>query len=276
MALLLYLFTAAALTAEADSLKSLPDYEFLPVTNRAFPVGEKLTFGIYYQFIRVGTAVMTVEDTVLINGHPAIQIRTKARSASFFDNFFKVRDEIHSYVDVRYYHSLKFEKRLREGSYYHDLNLLYDYDKGKLFGESIRYEPENINKIKEQKKFEAELNRGLFDVLASFYYVRLSSIEPGMPISIASNDNEKVYPIIVFVQKKEKVEVDAGKFRTIMVLPKLKTEALFKQRGNILIWLTDDRYKIPVKVESSLSFGSIYIYLEKIEGHQLPLPSQLK
>jgi hypothetical protein len=38
--------------------------------------------------------------------------------------------------------------------------------------------------------------------------------------------------------------------------------------------VTDDQYKIPLKVEAELFFGSIYVEIEKIEGHQLPLPSQ--
>ncbi len=281
MVLFLLIFLLAvnlSLSAQtaSDTTEKAPEFNFISVENLAFAVGERLTFGIYYQFIRVGSATMSIEDTVVISGRKCIHIKTTARSASFFDTFYKVRDEIHSYVDAEYYHALKFEKKLQEGSYYHDLTLIYDYNKGKLYGKSIRYNDEKKSSVREKKEFQTELVQPLFDVLASFYFVRLNKLEPGMPVTVVSNDNEEVYPLLVYVQKKDKVKVAAGRFRALQVVPKLKGEAVFKQKGSIIIWLTDDEYKIPVKVESELAFGSIYVELEKIEGHKPHLPSQSK
>lgn len=246
------------------------------IENNAFAVGEKLTFGIYYQFIRVGTAIMEVKDTLDFDGHRVIHIQTRARSANFFDNFYKVRDEINTYLDIRGYYSRKFSKRLSEGSYYVNLDIVYDYEKNMLSGNMMRFADIERKKIKENssKTFEVEINKHVYDVLASFYVTRLKPLEPGFPISMLSNDNEKLYPINVFSQKREVIETKAGRYKTVLVIPKLQGKALFEQKGKILIWLTEDRYRIPVKVESKLYFGSIYVELEKIEGHILPLPSQ--
>lgn len=248
------------------------------VENNAFVVGEKLTFGIYYQFIRVGTAIMEVKDTLEIDGHRVIHIQTRARSANFFDNFYKVRDEINTYLDIRGYFSRKFSKRVSEGSYFVNLDVVYDYEKNMLSGNMLRFADIERKKIKENscKTFEVEINERVYDVLASFYVTRLKPLEPGFPIRMLSNDNEKLYPINVFLQKREVVETKAGKFKTVLVIPKLQGESLFKQKGKILIWLTEDRYRIPVKVESKLYFGSVYVELEKIAGHILPLPSRIK
>ena len=269
--------------AQSDSLSKLTDKDFPPIEfesyeNKAFWVGEKLTFGIYYQFIRVGTAEMEIVDTVLVNGKKTIHIQTKARSAGFFDNFYKVRDEINTYLDPQGFFSRKFVKKLREGDYYVDVILNYDYEKRTIYGEKIRYDENDIKKVREKdsKKYEVELTKPLFDVLASFYFSRLQRLEPGMPVYVESNDNDKIYPITIFVQKYEVEKTDAGKFKTIKISPKLRGDAVFKQEGAIWIWLTNDQFKIPVKVESELYFGSIYVELEKIQGHKLPLPSQLK
>ena len=280
---ILFLLTLQIAWAQSDSItaeqaENLPPIEFSTFNNEAFWVGEKLTFGIYYQFIRVGTAEMEIMDTVLVNGYPTIQIQTRARSASFFDNFYKVRDEINSYVDTKGFFSRKFVKKLREGDYYVDVILEYDYAKRKIYGEQIRYDEDDINKIRkdDSRKYEVELTKPLFDVLASFYFSRLQKLETGMPIYVDSNDNEKIYPITVFIQEYEDVKTDAGKFKTVKISPKLRGDAVFKQEGAIWIWLTNDKYKVPVKVESELYFGSIYVELEKIQGHNLPLPSQRK
>jgi len=275
-AILLSLSCATAIAAAPED--SLSEISLTPIKNSAFFPGEKLTFGVSYQFIRVGSAIMEIMDTTTIRNRPAIHIQTRARSASFFDSFYRVRDEVNSYMDREYYNSLKFEKKLREGDYYFDLILDYDYPKRKIFGQSIRYEDDDETKIRKDgvKTFEVDITQSLLDVLASFYYIRLKKLEPGIPVTITSNDNEKIYSLKVFIQRKEILKTDVGKFHTLLVVPKLQGDSVFKQEGAMWIWLTDDQYKIPLKVESALSFGSIYIEIEKIEGHKLPLPAQIR
>ena len=52
----------------------------------------------------------------------------------------------------------------------------------------------------------------------------------------------------------------------------LRKGGLFKHKGNLRIWLTDDRYRIPVKVSSDLDFGNIVVLLESYElGNKDPL-----
>ena len=67
----------------------------------------------------------------------------------------------------------------------------------------------------------------------------------------------KVYPLKVIVHAKEKVTVPAGTFRCIKVEPVLKSEGIFKQKGKLTVWLTDDKLKIPVKMTSKILIGSI-------------------
>jgi len=49
----------------------------------------------------------------------------------------------------------------------------------------------------------------------------------------------------------------------------LRSDAVFKQSGRILIWVTDDEYKIPVKMESKITIGSFVAYLTS--ASQVPL-----
>ncbi|MDQ7052387.1 MAG: hypothetical protein Q9P14_05655 [candidate division KSB1 bacterium] len=42
------------------------------------------------------------------------------------------------------------------------------------------------------------------------------------------------------------MKVKAGKFDCLVAEPFLRTPALFKQKGRIVVFLSDDQYKIPV------------------------------
>jgi hypothetical protein len=67
-----------------------------------------------------------------------------------------------------------------------------------------------------------------------------------------------------------------GTFDCIMVQPVLQGEAIFKQQGELWVWLTDDERKIPVQMKSKVAVGSITTELIKIEGVPLPLRAQVK
>ena len=47
----------------------------------------------------------------------------------------------------------------------------------------------------------------------------------------------------------------------VVVEPILKSEGVFKSKGSILVWLSDDARRIPVMVKSKVPVGSISISL---------------
>jgi hypothetical protein len=248
------------------------------VENNAFHVGEKLTFNIKYGFIKAGEAKMYVAEEVQIDSlYRAYRIITTARSASFFDAFYKVRDSVETWLDTRGIFSWKYEKRLREGGYKFDLLVKYDQVHGKAYVKRILYHnTDEPLTIKHSGEYVLDIPPYVLDVLGSFYYVRTQKLEPGMPLYITNHDNKKIYDLQVLVQKREKVSVEAGTFRCILIKPILLGESIFKQEGELWVWLTDDQYRIPVRMRSKVAVGSITTELKSIEGMHLPLPSQIK
>lgn len=100
------------------------------------------------------------------------------------------------------------------------------------------------------------------------YYLRTFDLEVGKDHEITAYADGKVYPMKVIVHKKEKIEVPAGKFTCFKVEPVLKSEGIFRQKGKLTVWLTDDEYKMPVKMESKIAIGSIATKLEKYERNK--------
>lgn len=246
------------------------------IPNHAFGVGEKLTFKVRYGFIKAGEASMEIRRKVPIADREAFEIVSTAKSARTFDFFFKVRDRVESYIDTQGIFSWKFKKQLREGSYKFDLIVNYDQYNGKADVSMIRYHNEEPLKIKKKENFSIDIPRYVLDILAAFYYIRTQKLRIGVPIYMTNHDNKKVYNLRVLIQKREVIDVKAGKFRCIMVQPQLRGEAIFKQKGKLWVWLTDDEYKIPVQMKSAVFVGNITTELTKIEGIKLPLPSQIK
>jgi hypothetical protein len=256
---------------EASPLKNKKDLVYPQLKNEAFRVGEKLTFKVRYGFVRAGTATMSVHKETVINENAVYQIRTTAESDAPFSWVYKVEDEVNSFIDRNGLFSWRFEKRLREGGY--NIDLLVDYlpvdSLAKV--QSIRYRDEGT----EKKEYNVKVPPFSMDVLAAFYYVRTLPLRVGDIISLVNHDNEKVYNLEVHVYMKETIATAAGEFKCLKIEPLLKGEGIFQQKGRLLVWMTDDQYKIPVQMTSEVVVGHITTELEKIEGIKSKIPARI-
>jgi len=263
----IFLFSAALYAQDSSIVKqdSIPP---LPLV-----IGEKLTFKIRYGFIRAGTAEMKIMSQKDFEGQEAIHIQTTARSVPAFNWIYKVKDVLNIYVDAQTLMPIYMEKKLREGSYKADLFINYSFQDSIAKGHFLRYRSDMS--IKKEVKFDVPLKDKVYDVLTAFYYVRTQPLIVGEEIEVTAHEKQKVYDLQIKVYRKEVIETEAGKFRCLMVEPLLKGEGIFKQKGRLKIWMTDDEYKIPVQMTSKVVVGHITTELMKIEGLPKNIPSRV-
>ena len=227
--------------------------EFRVLENKAFIVGEKLTFDVDYGFVTAGVAVMQIPQIKKISGREAYHITFEVNTVPSFDVFYKVRDRYETYVDIEGLFPWRFEQHIREGGYTRDFSAFFDQRKGKAKTSEGEYEiPKYVN-----------------DIVSAFYYARTldySSMKVNDLIHLHNFYKNKVYDLDVKYLGKETVEVPAGTFECIIVEPLVKEGGLFKHEGNIIVWLTDDELKMPVKVRTKVVIGHVEAKLTKYEG----------
>ena len=212
--------------------------------------GEELKYGIYYSFIRAGTAYIKNRGLTTVNGRKAFLLQTTAFSAAVIDAFFKVRDINYSWLDAENFYSLGYLQSVREGGYKRDEWLIFDYPTKLFYGE--------LQKKEDPRIISGPLDMQVLDMLSSLYFVRAQKLEVGKDIVFDIINRERQYPLVVKVLKKETVKTDAGKFDCIVVEPQFRGEGIFVSKGKSLkIWLTDDEYKMPVKMKTEVFIGSV-------------------
>ncbi len=222
-----------------------------PFARDVFQVGEKLIFSVRYGPVRAGEATMSIRGIEVVGQDSCFHIVSTAASNDFFSTFFHVRDRYETYMDTRWLLSRRYEKHLREGDYHNSAIVEMDqrrqlaiYNNGKVF----------------------EMMPGSHDVLSAFYVARTRHLEVGSSFDLESHVDRKNYPISVKVHRRERVSVPAGEFDCLVVEPVMRSPGLFKQKGRLLIWLTDDRRRVPVQVKSELPIGAISIVLVDVQG----------
>ncbi len=232
--------------AEAFSGSNVDDEERKRFAKVPWKIGEYFQFSIDWNGLNGGSSLMQVQNFQTVDGRRCYRIVTKAESNSFVSRFYKVRDRAESSVDAESLYSRRFMKRLREGGYRKDVDVRFDQEQ-----RIARY----------QNGKELDVAPGVHDVLSAFYYVRTQPLPEGAKLSVPTHDNEKSYEMEVHVLRREKVEVPAGTFSCVVVEPKLKSEGIFKSKGSIHVWLTDDDRRLPVMVRSQVPVGSISVRL---------------
>lgn len=227
--------------------------EFRTVKNNAFKVGEKLTFDVKYGFVTAGIAEYSIPKISRLAGRDVYNVVFRVNSVPTFDAFYKVRDRYETYIDVAGIFPWRFEQHIREGKYSRDFSAFFDHRKGQAKTSEGTYEiPLYVN-----------------DIVSAFYYARTldySKMKEGDKILLENFYKDKVYPLEVVFRGKERVSVAAGSFDCIILEPIVQEGGLFKSEGNIVVWLSDDELKIPVKVKTKVLVGSIDAELTAYEG----------
>ena len=255
---LLYMLSAAIVLAVPgwnSQAEEVPEVEFpngedLPRTLESLPFGpgEASTFELGYGVIKAGEATISVEGTLDYFGQRVIHLRTRARSNTFFDAFYKVRDQADSYADADSLFARYFNKHLREGGYERDVEIHFDQIHG------VAYYPSGK---------ESEAPPGTHDIITAFFRVRTMPLEPGQTIEMLAHGDKRLYPLQVKVVRREKIKTIFGETNTIVVQPMITEEGLFNHQGDLLVWFTDDARRIPVLMRASVPVGAIEARLTK-------------
>lgn len=242
---------------------SLSGDEFRKMPNKAFKEGEKLTFDVKYGFVTAGIATMQIPKIKRISGREAYHVTFEVNSVPSFDIFYKVRDRYETYIDVEGLFPWRFEQHIREGKFSRDFSAFFDQRRGKA----------------KTTEGEYDIPKYVHDIVSAFYFARTldySGMKKGDKIHLQNFYKDKVYDLDVVYHGKETIEVAAGKFDCIIVEPLVQEGGLFKSEGNIVIWLTDDDIKMPVRVKTKVVVGAIDADLTSYEGLAGPLKSKRK
>ncbi len=263
----LHATSRAQATADSLAVQPRPDslaaHQMRHVNNEAFGVGERLEFDVNYGYITAGEAVMMIPTYDTVAGRKCFRIQFTVNSLPSFSWIYKVEDRYLTFIDVEAIAPLRFEQHIREGSYSRDFVAEFDHTK----------------KIAKTTEGQHPIPEYVHDILSAFYFVRtvdFSAYKTGDMLTLYNFYGDKSYELGVRFLGRQELEVAAGTFRTIVVEPLVKEGGLFKSEGRIVVWLTDDALKIPIRVNTKVVIGSIDTELRAYSGMMAPVTSRVR
>jgi hypothetical protein len=109
----------------------------------------------------------------------------------------------------------------------------------------------------EEPVLDFSLDGEAHNEFSSFYATRAMELVPGNSFMVPTFADEKRNKVKVQVRDGEEIETILGRVRTIRVMPIMKFKGLYDKDGDTTIWFTDDRCRVPVKINSKILIGSL-------------------
>ncbi len=237
--------------------------EFCGIRNVAFRHSEVLTYKVFYTlagvYIGAGEARFTVSLEKL-NTTPVYHVVGDGKTYSFYDSFFKVRDRYESYIDTASLQPYKFIRNVYEGGYTKYQTVAFDHVGNR-----------------------AVTNEGVFnvpncvqDVISSIYYARnidFSRYKVGDKIPFNMFLDNETYNLYIRYLGRETIKTKYGKFKAFKFKPLLVKGTIFEGGEKMEVWVSDDGNRIPLRVESPISVGSVKVDMMDYKNLRYPLSS---
>lgn len=222
-----------------------------------FPVGETLTYGVYWGFVSVGEAVVTSAWTEE-DGVRYLQITHRIRSNKVIAALYPVDDTIQTLIDPVTFRSVSFFLDQKEGRHATKEITTFDYGKGVAKWESL---------TKKQRK-ECPIDQDTRDLVTFMYFMRRDGFKPGDDRKFRVMADDKVYDLGVKVVGEEKVDVPGyGKIDCLRLDPTAQFNGLFVRKGKATVWVSRDPRFLCTRVAASVPIvGTVKVILTSVTG----------
>jgi hypothetical protein len=237
--------------------------------NDAFTFGEKIKMEFKYSLyldIPIGEVVFEVADEPkIMNDRKNYHLKATGTTYRFYDGLFKVRDRYETVLDIETFLPAASIRIINEGDFSMEENAIYDHTRKKVKrkkGNHIGYF--NITPYTQ-------------DVLSSIFLARTfdyDNAKYGDTFIIHTFVDDSTYVLGVRYYGKEIIKTSKGKFRCIKLKPILVVGRIFESEEGMMLWITDDKNRMPVYAYSGISVGALKVTLVDYENLRHPLTSK--
>lgn len=245
------------------------------IRNEAFKTGETLRYKVLYNWGALWLSAGEVEfrvDKGEYNGKLCHHLVGQGGTYEKYNWFYKVDDLFEALVDTASLKPYRFTRISNEGNTYIYSDCYFNPKKNKVYTLTRR------KRVQALKADSVSITPCTFDVLTAIYQSRCIDfsrykVYDTIPISLFLDD--KVYPVYIRYIGKEVLKTEEfGSFHCIKFKPLLIEGTIFEAGENMTVWVTDDKNRVPLYVETPILVGSIKVRLIRYSQLRSPLTSK--
>jgi len=221
------------------------------------PASESLTYTAEWRLIHAGNARLKwgADGSGWKSG---LELET----VGLVSRLYKVNNEYSSLLDSALCASSSVMKT-NEGSKRRETTVKYDSERLKAI-----YLERDLVKNTIADSHELDISACEHDVVGALYRLRAMNVPPGESVHLPISDGKKAILARVDAQQRETVKIQGTNYETIRYEAHLFNGVLYRRRGRLFIWITDDERRLPVQIKVRLPFyiGTVTLQLTQ-EGN---------
>jgi len=221
-----------------------------------FPYAESLVYRVGWRMITAGQATLKLTR----GASDGWQLNLDLTSAGIVNQLYRVQDSYRLGVTDKFCGtSVNFEEQ--EGKRHAISTIVFDYDKHKVASTSKDLVANATHKQ------ELDISACTYDIAGALMTLRASQLQPGMKFTLPVTDGKKLANVRVEGLGKEKLTMKGVTYNTVRYETFVFNNVLYRRKGRLLIWVTDDAQRLPVQLRFMFSFplGDITLELEKVD-----------
>ena len=148
------------------------------------------------------------------------------------------------------YSLIKVINKINEGKHSKELTSIVDAD--------LKLISSSINNLSISKK--------VYSPLSVIFSLRNKMFSNDANYNYLTYSMGKLKNINVVISEEEIITTPYGIYNTFIAVPKsLENKPILKNNGDMKIWYTSNKDRIPIKIEIKINYGSILLKLKNIE-----------
>ena len=250
-----------------EMLKALETFDNLP-----FDVGERMHFLVTYLGIRGGSAEVVVRHPVKVGEGWGARVTGEVKSAEWYSWVAKVHDAVESvFMPQDRYKPVQFYINQQEARYFKTKIVRFNHTASQILQLERR-------KGREAKELSFELQNDVKDAIGALYFLRqeIDQRPAHQVFEFPIFTSEKTWRGQVRLLKSERRKVFAEEYDTDVYAMDTQFGGILQQEGDIRVWFTRDKRRLPVYIQANVQFGYIEVELaEWDQGYASPAKKKI-
>lgn len=227
-------------------------------------VGEVLTYEGKVSKIIQGIAVADLTFTFgNASNSEDYLIKTEAKSKGSLLKLFRYSflQQYESTVDNENFRILKTVKHDEQKERVRDSEAVFDYE-----GKQVTFVETNPKEqMRAPRKIASEIKDEIHDMVSGIYALRLMPLAVGKVFELTVSDSGLVYKVPIRVTARERQKTIFGKVMCFRIEPEVfGNNRLIEQEGSMIIWITDDTRRMPVRSQINTDKFKIEVKLKQV------------
>jgi len=257
------LFLTSFSTNDPDSLEL--------VKNESFERGEEIEFKMNFGIFTIGRAKMKVHPNYYkVNSQGCYKVDIWGKTSGMVDWVARVDDNFGAYIDTLSLVPHISYRKIKEGNYRKDELVKYNHKTNNI---EVKTRNKKTGKYNEPTSYASSI-KNVRSLISGFMYLRtvdFTKLSKGDTLTMSGFFEDSFYNLDIIYKGKGIVKTKLGKIRAIKLVPIMPDNKLFDGENSVTAWISDDKNKLPIKIEADMFIGSSGVEITNYKGVKNPI-----